>query len=350
MRMTKELLENLVGNSQQYDPMMEYVDWKESYVKEEYSSKDLKLYWYTSLTDMRAIEKMIYAEGLILMYHDKLTYEWLETACLKIMLDKCKDSLLDMLDIDNIKETIHNTYDYIMENKDEILRADKSWRPETRYRIKETRLKQDDSTNTFKRVKIMHKKKLTEDEFISLLDECKAKTGHRTYKSCLQYFEDKTGLHKDTFKNYMKRYSIVLDEKEDKSGRPKKSLLDIQEEWEVMEENWKLPVDELYKLVCNNIAGKNKMIEMENKRTTSKKAMKKLVKTPCKKSVANWKKTAMQYYGLDEETVAMPTNDKKKSIPEMRMDFDSHQIEGLEDNIISILQPTSLFTNGNPLL
>jgi len=232
--MTKDLLRELTEKYPQYVPLMEYVEWDSSYKKYGYGNKDLKLYWYTSLIDMREIEKMIYAEGLILLYHDKLTYEWLEVACLKIILDRAKDKLIKLLDIDNIKETIHKTYNHIMENKEEILEGHKSWKPNTRYAVE---------VHT-------HKKKLTREEFVALLDECKEMTGHRTYKYCCEYFVANTGLSGFTFNNYVKKYNIVFDEKEptpvfdrSKCGRKNPVWPD-----HIQPEEWKLKPEEIGKL------------------------------------------------------------------------------------------------------
>lgn len=231
--MTKDLLRQLTENYPQYVPIMEYVEWNNSYVKETYGNRDMKMYWYTSLIDMRAIEKMIYAEGLILLYHDKLTYEYLEVACLRIILDKAKDKLLDILDIDNIRETIHKTYNHIMEHKEEILNSEKTWKPNTRFMVE---------SHT-------HKKKLSNEEFIAMLDECKEMTGHRTYKCCSQYFVTNTGLNEKTFQRYVKKYNVVFDEKEERGGKKSNSGRK-NPVWpdHIKPEEWKLSPENIGKL------------------------------------------------------------------------------------------------------
>lgn len=231
--MTKDLLRELTEKYPEYVPIMEYVEWDSSYKKYGYGNKDLKLYWYTSLIDMREIEKMIYAEGLILLYHDKLTYEWLEVACLKIILDRAKDKLIELLDIDNIKETIHKTYNHIMEHKEEILRAEKSWKPKTRYAV-EVR---------------SHKKKFTREEFVEMLEECKEMTGFKTYKCCCEYFVANTGFGAKTFQNYVKKYNIVFDETEKRGGKKANSGRK-NPVWpdHIQPEEWKLKPEEIGKL------------------------------------------------------------------------------------------------------
>lgn len=230
--MTRDLLENITRNFPQYSPIKEYVEWNDTYVKEGYSNKDIKLYWWTSLRDMRTIEMMIYAEGLILLFHDKLTYEYLEIACLKVILEKCKDDLLAEIDIENIKETIHNTYDHIMENREEILKSEKDWRPKRIFNM-ETRT---------------HKKKISKDDFIKILDECKEMTGHRTSQYCAEYFAANTGLSQRTFYGYLKKYNIDLD-KEKKGGRKEKSGRK-NPIWprHILPEEWRLSPEKIGKL------------------------------------------------------------------------------------------------------
>jgi hypothetical protein len=233
MRQRQDLLAELNAKYPQYVPIMEHIEWNDSYVKDHYTNKDLKLYWWTSLRDMRTVETMIYAEGLILLYHGKLTHEYLEVACLKIILEKAKDDLLELLDIDNIKETIRNTYNHIMENKEEILKAEKDWRPRTIFSL----------------VTRTHKRKLTKEEFVAMLDECKELTGHKTYHYCVEYFVANTGLSARTFSGYLKKYGIVFEEKEKFGGKKEKSGRK-NPVWpqHIQPEEWKLSPEEIGKL------------------------------------------------------------------------------------------------------
>ena len=297
--MTKDLLKELTGKYPQYVPIMEHVEWNGSYVKEHYTYKDLKLYWWTSLVDMHAIESMIYAEGLILLYHGKLTYEYLETACLKIILKKTKGTLLDSLDIVSIRETIHNTYDYIIENKEEMLRADKDWRPKMKF---------DLQPHT-------HKKKLTKEEFIAILDECKEKTGHRTKKSCMQYFIEKTGLSGWTFEMIKKKYKILFDEKEPTGGFYPRTKKANKTYWvnEIHGEEWKLSIEEISKLLVKRDKTLRKDIDNPYSECV-------LTKT----TIKNWKYKKMKELGLKAKT---EEKTKKKTIPSLRMDFSCHQIQ-----------------------
>ena len=229
-QMTRSSLEDYVSKCPQYLPIMEHIEWNDSYVKKEYTNKDIKLYWWTSLRDMHTVEAMIYAEGLILLYHGKLTYEYLEVACLKIILDKAKDDLLELLDIDSMKETIHNTYNHIMENKEEILKADKDWRPKTVFNIQPH----------------THKKKFTKEEFIVILDECKELTGHKTYSCCLEFFIANIGLSKFVFDKYLKKYGIAFEEKEKRQNTGRKASTWPQY---INDEEWSLSIKEIANLI-----------------------------------------------------------------------------------------------------
>lgn len=293
--MTKDLLKELTRKYKQYVPIMEHIEWNGSYMKDYYTFKDLKLYWWTSLIDMHAIETMIYAEGLILLFHNKLTYEYMEIACLKIILKKAKGTLLDSLDIDSVKETIRNTYNHIMKNKEEILKSDKDWRPKMKY---------DLSSHT-------HKKKLTKKEFISILDECKEKTDHRSYSYCLKYFIEKTGLSKKTYQRYLKEYDIEFDEREKSFNTGRKAST-----WPkyIEDEEWILPIKEIATIIWNRC----NWVRKEGSTRYSKEL------SISESNIKKYKAQKMKELGLKKKK---SEKSEKKIIPDFSMDFSCHQIQ-----------------------
>lgn len=292
------LLAELKAKYPQYEPIMEHIEWNGSYVKDYYTNRDLKLYWWSSLkalhTAMHTLEAMIYAEGLILLYHGKLTYEYLEVACLKLLLEKAKDELIDTIDLDNVKLTIRKTYDHIIEHKEEILRADKDWRPETMFNVKQH----------------IHKRKPTREEIIAMIDECEETTGHKTYEYCARYFVETTGLSEPSFRNYLKEYGVEL-EKKDRGGRRTNSgrkKMTSHYSWldEIHEEEWKLSIGE----ILNIVKRRNNM----------------LAEGLTHNKIKNWKYRKMKELGL-KKTEHKKTEEKKKIIPDFNMEFSEHQIE-----------------------
>lgn len=224
----------------QYDIVKSYIRWQPNqYVKDGYDNIDMKLDWYVGrykigceANKLDRIETLFYVEALIFLFNNISSHDHYYIACLKLYNRYVLSEVQNQIDINIITNLIEKSYNYVMDNKDEILKYDRTWKP----------------LNYIKKVDKIKKvyRNIPKNEFIAILDDCKELTGKRTYTMCMNYFKTNTGLSNRLFANYIKQYNIVFDEKEKSygQGRPKAYWPNS-----IQPNEWKLSIQEIYDIV-----------------------------------------------------------------------------------------------------
>ena len=293
-------LGNLLEEFPQYPIIEEYIRWEEGqFFKHGYDNTDMKLYWFSKgrAADLEIVKTLFYVEGLILLHNNVFSIEHFTIACLKIFIHKTTQ----FGSIEEVTSLIELTYNFIMRNKEEILEGSKTWRPEPRHHSSKS--------------KIIYKN-IDKGLFVKILDKCKEMNGHKSYSFCKQYFTQNTGLSTTTFKNYVKKYNIEFDEKEERGGKKPNSgrkKMTSHYTWldEIQDDEWKLSVEEIWNIVKkrNNMLAEGLSVS----------------------KIKNWKYKKMKELGLKKNDESL----KKKIIPDINMEFSDHQIE-VQNNTSSV--------------
>ena len=283
----------------QYSIEEAYIHWEDGqYIKEDgYSPTDLKLYWYyrgRRVISTDELSNLFYVEGLLLLYHKRLSYDSYAIACLKIFISRADDTR--QWDMHTIFTIMNDKYASIVMNSQEIMKKDRVWRPEVKKRISKVK-------------RVM--RNISREEFCSII----AESPKKTYKACLSYFIEKTSLSSTIFKRYLKEYEVVFEEKEPTGGFYPRTKKANKTYWlnEIHGEEWKLPIEEISKLLVKRDKTLRKDIDNPYSECV-------LTKT----AIKNWKYKKMKELGL-KKTEHKKTEEKKRTIPDMRMEFSNHQ-------------------------
>lgn len=287
---------------EQYPIVNEYIRWNDEgqIVKDGYDNSDMKLYWYVKkrAKTLEEMKTLFYVEGLILLQSSLLTADYFSVACLRILIIMTDIAIIQSLSIDDIANIIRAKYEYITDNKEEILSGYKTWRPDPKH-------KSSNSKKVFRKSK---------EQFIKLLDECKEMTDHRSYSYCLKYFIEKTGLSKKTFQRYLKEYDIEFDEREKSFNTGRKAST-----WprHINEDEWRLSIKEIADIIWKRCNWLRKEGSTKYNRELDISIS----------NIKKYKAQKMKELGVKKTKNQKEETPKKKIIPDFNMEFSNHQIE-----------------------